>query len=214
MNIKILVACEESRAVTIAFRELGYEAYSCDLLECSGGHPEWHIQGDAIKEAYSGKYGALIGHPPCTRLANSGVRWLVIPPKGRSLVSMWRELFEGAEFYKALRDAPIPLKCIENPVMHKHAKELIKLGKRQVVQPWWFGEKTFKSTGYELVGLPDLIPTNKLIPPKKGTDEHRKWSWIHLMSPGPNRSKLRSKTPVGIARAMAEQWGGLISGTA
>jgi hypothetical protein len=208
--MNILVACEESQAVTIAFRELGYKAYSCDILECSGGHPEWHIQGDAIEEAYSGKYDMMIAHPPCTRLTNSGVRWLKEPPKSKTLVEMWRGLFEGAEFYNALRDAPIKLKCIENPIMHKYARELIKPGYRQVVQPWWFGEEMFKGTGFELIGLPDLIPTNKLTPPKKGTEEYKKWSWVHLMSPGPQRAKLRSKTPIGIAKAMAEQWGKIL----
>ena len=160
-----------------------------------------------MKEAYSGKYDMMIAHPPCTRLTNAGSRWLKEPPKGKTLVEMWKGLFEGAEFYRALRDAPIKLKCIENPIMHKHAKELINPGKRQVVQPWWFGEEMFKATGFELIGLPDLVPTNKLTPPEKGTDEYKKWSFIHYMPPGPNRSKMRSKTPKGISEAMAAQWG-------
>ena len=99
--MKILVACEESQAVTIELRRLGHEAYSCDLQECSGGHPEWHIIGDAISEAYSGKYEAMIAHPPCTYLANSGVRWLYSDP------TRWESLRSGATFFKALLDAPI-----------------------------------------------------------------------------------------------------------
>ena len=148
----------------------------------------------------------MIAHPPCTRLTNSGVRWLHEPPKGKTLEQMWRELEEAAEFYMALRDAPIPKKCIENPIMHRYARERINPSHRQVVQPWWFGEETFKATGYELIGLPDLVPTNKLAPPRPGTEEHKAWSWIHRASPGPDRWKIRSTTPVGIAKAMADQW--------
>ena len=95
------------------------------------------------------------------------------------------------------------------PVMHKYAKAMVGDIKRQVVQPWWFGEETFKATGYELTGLPDLLATDKLNTPKAGSDEHKKWSWIHRASPGPNRWKIRSTTPQGIADAMADQWGKL-----
>lgn len=205
--MKILVACEESQVVTIELRKLGHEAYSCDIDDCSGGHPEWHIKDNVLNVLNDG-WDMMIAHPPCTRLTNSGVRWLKEPPKGKTLVQMWHELFKGAEFYKKLRDCDIPKKCIENPVMHKHARELIEPSYRQVVQPWYFGEKTFKATGYELIGLPDLVDTNRLVPPKKGTEEHKKWSWIHRLSPSPERARLRSKTPVGIAKAMAEQWAG------
>jgi len=223
--MRILVACEESQVVTIELRKLGHEAYSCDIDPCSGGHPEWHIHGDVLDVIYSrgarielesggclfytvSDWDMMIAHPPCTRLTNSGVRWLKEPPKNKTLVQMWADLFSGAEFYNKIKNCGIKKKCIENPIMHKYAKELIKIGHRQLVQPWFFGEKMFKATGYELIGLPDLVNTNRLTPPKKGTEEHKKWSWIHRMSPGPNRSKLRSKTPVGIAKAMAEQWAG------
>jgi hypothetical protein len=119
----------------------------------------------------------------------------------------WRLMREAADFYCKLRDAPIPQKCIENPIMHCHARELINPGRRQVVQPWWFGDKAFKATGFELINLPELAPTNKLTPPAKGTDEHKAWSFIHRMPPGPERTRLRSETFPGIASAMAEQWG-------
>ena len=207
--MKVLIACEESQRVCIEFRKRGHEAYSCDTEPCSGGHPDWHIHGDVLNVLNDG-WDLMIAHPPCTRLTNAGVCWLHNPPKGKTLVQMWEGLFDGAEFYLKLRDAPIPKKCIENPIMHKHAKELIQPGPRQVVQPWWFGDKAFKATGFELIGLPELVEgDNSLrdIVPKPGTDEHKKWSWIHRMSPGPNRSKIRSKTFPGIARAMAEQWG-------
>ncbi len=204
--MRVLVACEESQAVCKEFRSRGHEAFSCDVKECSGGRPEWHIMGDVLEVIDQG-WDMMIAHPPCTRLTNAGVRWLKVAPPGKTLVQMWSDLFEGAEFYKALRDAPIPKKCIENPIMHCHAKEIIKPGRRQVVQPWWFGDEAFKATGFELIGLPDLLPTNKLTPPEKGTDEHKAWSWIHRMPPGPKRDELRSKTFPGIARAMATQWG-------
>ena len=202
--MKILVACEESQAVTIELRKLGHEAYSCDIQPCSGGFPQWHIQGD-VRSILNDGWDMMIAHPVCTRLTNSGVRWLHIPPKGKTLKQMWNELDEAAEFYKILRDAPIKMKAIENPIMHKYARERIGEMKRQIVQPWWFGDKAFKATGFELIGLPELIPTNKLIPPKKDTDEHKEWSAIHRASPGPNRSKIRSKTYPGIAKALAAQ---------
>jgi hypothetical protein len=119
---------------------------------------------------------------------------------------MWQEFFKGVDLYLALRSAPIEKIAIENPVMHDHAREVIEKTKRQIVQPWWFGEEAFKATGFELKGLPDLLPTNKLTPPKPGSPEHKEWSMIHRMSPGPERTRLRSVTFPGIATAMAEQW--------
>ncbi|EMA2479586.1 hypothetical protein U2G54_000999 [Vibrio fluvialis] len=206
--MKVLVACEESQVVTTALRRLGHEAYSCDLVECSGNRPEWHIQHDAVEVAYSGRWDMMIAHPPCTRLCNAGVRWLREPPKGKSLVELWKEFFDGVELYMNLRNAPIPKIAIENPIMHCYAKEALGVIDRHVVQPWWFGDKAFKATGFELINLPTLKPTNKLIPPKPGTDEHKQWSFVHRMSPGRERSKARSKTFYGLAQAMAEQWAG------
>ncbi len=206
-NVEILVACEESQKVTKALRSRGHAAYSCDILECSGGHPEWHIQGDAVQVSRGRHWDMMIAHPPCTRLANSGRRWLHVPPKGRTMVDMWQEFFKGVKLYLDLRAAQIEKIAIENPVMHDHARELIEKQRRQIVQPWWFGDEAFKATGFELIGLPDLVATNKLDPPKPGTDEHKRWSLIHRMSPGPERAKMRSTTFDGMADAMAEQWG-------
>jgi len=212
--MKILIACEYSGTVRDAFIKQGHDAISCDLLPTESPGP--HYQGDVMDLLRDGRTAAMIAphgfdlmiaHPPCTRLTNSGVRWLHNPPKGRTLEEMWQELDEGAEFYKLLRDAPIPKKAIENPIMHKYAKERINPGKRQVVQPWWFGDEAFKATGFELIGLPELVPTDKLNPPKPGTDEHKRWSAIHRASPGPDRWKLRSTTFQGIATAIADQWG-------
>jgi hypothetical protein len=122
--MKKLVACEESQAVTIELRKLGHEAFSADIIDCSGGHPKWHIKGDVLEILNDG-WDMMIAHPPCTRLTNSGRRWMHNPPKGRTMVDMWQEFFAGVEFYLALRNANIPKIAIENPVMHDHARELI-----------------------------------------------------------------------------------------
>lgn len=195
--MKILVACEYSGRVRDAFLARGHDAISCDILPTDVPGP--HYQGDVMDILDNG-WDLMIAHPPCTRLANSGVRWL----HERDL---WDEMREAAEFYLKLRNAPIPKKCIENPIMHKYARQLLGDIKRQVVQPHWFGEPMFKATGYELHGLPDLVPTKKLEVPANGTEEHKAWSWVHRCPPGPNRWKVRSTTPQGIADAFAAQWG-------
>jgi hypothetical protein len=212
--MRILVACEESQAVTIELRKLGHEAYSADIVPCSGGYPEWHIQGDVLDILGNG-WDMMIAHPPCTRLTNAGRRWMHVPPKNRTMVEMWKEFFVGVEFYKAIRNANIPKIAIENPIMHDHAMELLGKERRNIVQPWWFGDKAFKATGFELINLPGLIsnppgdlPGARLVPPKSCSDEHKEWSKVHRMSPGPERTRLRSKTYPGIAKAMAEQWAG------
>lgn len=204
--MNVLIACECSAVVRDAFRALGHNAWSCDLKECRGD-PEWHIQDDVLNELQPGRWDLMIAHPECTRLANSGVRWLHKPPTGKTVEQMWEELKQAAEFYKKLRDAPVPRKAIENPVMHKYARELINPGKRQIVQPWHFGEPFFKATGFELFNLPALKDTNRLQPPEKGTEEHKEWSMIHRCPPGEGRAEIRSRTFPGIADAMADQWG-------
>ena len=206
--MRILVACEYSGRVRDAFLRAGHEAMSCDIRDTDAEGP--HYKGDVRDVLYDG-WDLLIAHPPCTRLTNAGVRWLHVAPPGKTKQQMWEELDAASEFYLTLRNAPISLKCVENPVMHCYASERIKPGTRQVVQPWWFGEQAFKATGLELIGLPPLVATNKLSPPTPGTDEHKRWSWIHRMPPGPNREKMRSLTFPGIAEAMAAQWGGLLS---
>lgn len=225
--MRVLIACESSGAVRDAFQALGHDATSCDLLpsETIGSH----YRGDVFDIIGEG-WDLMIAHPPCTRLTNSGVRWLIEAPKklapwqypadevaafakmdaGQRLAFMWGKLREGAEFYRRLRDAPIPHKAIENPIMHCHARALVMPGPRQVVQPWWFGDEAFKATGFELIGLPELAATNRLTPPEKGTDAHKRWSACHMASPGPNRWRERSRTYPGIAAAMAQQWGGNI----
>lgn len=202
--MKVLIACECSGRVRDAFLAKGHDAMSCDVQPTEVPGP--HYEGDVLDILYE-PWDLMIAHPPCTRLANSGVRWLEVPPPGKTKEDMQSALVAGAEFYKTLRNAPIKKKAIENPIMHKYAKALITIETRQVVQPWWFGEKAFKATGLELIGLPPLYPTNKLVPPESGTWEHIRWSTIHTMSPGPGRQRDRSRTFIGIANAMAEQWG-------
>lgn len=207
--MRVLIGCETSGRVRRAFTELGHDAWSCDLLPSEDGSNR-HIVGDVRDLLGEGWDLLAVMHPPCTRLCNSGVRWLNVPPPGRTLEEMWAELDEGAALFSACWNAPIPRIAVENPVMHKHAKARILNYQppAQTVQPWWFGEPAFKATGLYLKGLPPLKPTHKLTPPKPGTEDHKAWSRVHRMSPGPDRWKERSRTFEGIAQAMAEQWGG------
>lgn len=202
--MRVLIACEYSGRVRDAFIARGHDAVSCDVLPTERPGP--HHQGD-IREILFDGWDLMIAHPPCTRLTNSGVRWLHVPPPGKTLEQMWAELDDAANFYKLLRDAPIEKKAVENPIMHRYAKERINVGHRQVFQPWQFGEPFFKATGLELIGLPDLIHSNVLTTPEKGTREHYEWSAVHMASPGPERWKNRSRTFQGVADAMAAQWG-------
>ncbi len=142
----------------------------------------------------------MVAHPPCTFLTNSGVRWLHSDP------DRWALLDEGAAFFKLLLEAPIPLKAIENPIMHKYAIERIGRKQDQIIQPWMFGHTEKKGTGLWLEGLPCLVETNNV---KAETDAlpRKEQQKIHFMPPGPDRWKLRSTTYQGIADAMAEQWG-------
>jgi hypothetical protein len=183
----------------------GHDAWSCDLLPTERPGP--HHQGD-VREILDDGWDMMIAHPVCTRLTNSGVRWLTGEklPKGVTREQLWADLEEAATFYRLLRDARIPKKAIENPIMHRYARERIVPGRRQVVQPYWFGDPAFKATGLELIGLPDLTPTKMLPRPAKGTPEHKAWSKVHRASPGPNRARERSRTFPGMAAAFAAQW--------
>lgn len=206
--LRVLVACETSGIVRRAFAERGHDAWSCDLLP-SDDRSNRHIQCD-IRDILNDGWDLLaVFHPPCTRLCNSGVRWLSVPPRGKSREDMWRELDEGAALFSACWNAPIKRIAVENPVMHQHAKQRIANFRpaTQTVQPWWFGDPAFKATGLYLKGLPLVVATSRLTPPKAGTDEHKRWSMVHRASPGPLRWKERSKTFPGIAAAMADQWG-------
>lgn len=182
--MKILIGCEESQEVTKAFRKRGFEAYSCDILHCSGGHPEWHIKDDVLKVA-SGDWRLKIGFPPCTHLAVSGARWFKEKRKdGRQQ--------DGIEFF--LKMAEI-FNVLENPI---GIMSTLYRKPDQIIQPWMFGHGETKATCLWLTGVPELIPTN-VVDGREG----RVWK----MPPSSERAKLRSKTYPGIAEAMAEQWG-------
>lgn len=204
--LRVLVGCETSGVVRRAFSAFGHDVWSVDLLPSEDGSNR-HIIGDVRDYLGAGWDLLAVMHPPCTRLCNSGVRWLHTPPPGRSRDEMWAELDEGAALFSECWNAPVPRVCVENPVMHRHARERIRgWAKPQTVQPWWFGDPAFKATGLYLRGLPPLVSTAKLTPPAGGTAEHRAWSQVHRASPGPDRWRERSRTYEGIARAMAAQW--------
>ena len=205
--MKILVACEESQTVTKALRSLGHEAFSCDLEPCSGGHPEWHIQGDALIEAYSGEYGMMIAHPPCTYLTVTGNKWM--KPEFRDRFPDRPQQREDAiEFFIKLYNAPIDKIAIENPVgiMSTRFKK-----PTQYVHPYFFGDPHSKKTGFWLKGLEKLVKTNVVEPEMYTYKDGRKDPMWHIESmklPAKERTKARSKTFPGIAQAMANQWAG------
>ena len=211
----ILVACECSGRIRSNLRGLGFNAYSCDIKPAEDGS-EFHIQGDALRALHAMEWHGLIAHPVCTRLSNSGRRWLHNSPSGKTHVEMWKNFFAGADFYCAFRDAShIPCRAIENLIMHDHAREYISPRNVQFVQPWHFGDEAFKATGFERVNLPKLEhwhTREQMNPPSKKTEpeRHAQWSKVHLASPGKNRATLRSRTFPGIANAIAVQWGAAI----
>ncbi len=183
--MRVLVACEFSGTVRRAFRALGHDAWSCDLLPAEDGSPH-HIQDDALV-AYRAGWDLMIAHPPCTHLAVSGARWW----KDKA-----QEQEDALDFVRLLMAAPIPRICIENPVS-KISSAIRKPD--QIIQPWQYGHGETKATCLWLKGLPLLTPTNIV--------EGRQ-ARIHRMPPGPDRWKERSRTYEGIAQAMAMQWGG------
>lgn len=206
--MRVLIACEQSGIVRRAFAALGHDAWSVDLLPAED-RSNRHIVGDVRDHLRGGWDLLMVAHPPCTRLCNSGVRWLHVPPPGRTKAEMWSELDEGAALFSDCWNAPIPRVAIENPVMHRHGKERIRNFEphSQSVQPWQFGtdpdgpDNIKKRTCLWLRGLPNLTPTGTL-------DGATARDEIHRASPGPDRWKLRSRFFPGIAAAMANQWGG------
>lgn len=186
--MKILVACEESQAVTIELRRLGHEAYSCDIIPCSGGHPEWHLQVDAL-ELLKMKWDMILAFPPCTHLAVSGARYFEQKRKdGRQQAAI--------DFFMRFANSDCPRIAIENPV---GIMSTVWKKPDQIIQPWQFGHGETKKTCLWLKGLPPLISTEIV----EGR-EQRIWK----MPPSEDRAKNRAKTFPGIAKAMAEQWAG------
>lgn len=196
--MKVLVACEFSGTVRDAFLKKGHDAVSCDILEGDGDGP--HYQGD-IRDILHNGWDLIIAHPPCTYLANSGVSWL------HKDESRWPKLDAAADFFNLFLDLPNQKICVENPIMHKYAKE--RIGNRnqsQVIQPWMFGHLEQKATCLWLRGLP-LLKETKNVKEEMLALTPAERQKLHWLPPSPTRWKLRSKTYQGIADAMADQWG-------
>ena len=219
---KVLIACEESQRVCTAFRDLGHEAYSCDIIECSGGHPEWHIKGDClailngnctfktqdgVEHTISSKWDLIIGHPPCTYLTVTGNRWFNVEKYGEKALKRIEDRKEAAEFFMQIANADCDKIAIENPVgyMNSHFRK-----PDQIIQPYMFGDPFEKKTCLWLKGLPKLKPTNIVEPPARKEFASGKtmpsWYAEAWNLSKEERSKLRSKTFPGFAKAMAEQW--------
>lgn len=193
--MRILVACEESQTVCKAFRAKGHEAFSCDILPCSGGKPEWHLQGDVLEHLDKG-WDMMIAHPPCTYLSNAGACHLF--PKGELNQERYKLGLEAKEFFYKLLNAPIQRICVENPIQSK-VFQVIKYS--QIIQPYQFGHPMAKKTCLWLKYLPPLQPT-KIITDYESTKIAGNW----YNKGGKERQKNRSKTFQGIADAMADQW--------
>ena len=219
--MKVLVACEESQEVCKAFRARGHEAYSCDIQEPSGGHPEWHIQQDVlpllngncefvtmdgVTHRIDGKWDLLVAHPPCTYLSNAGARWLYAG--GKLNAERYRKGLEGKKFFIAMLNADCPRIAVENPI----PSSIYDLPQyTQIIQPYQFGEPWSKKTCLWLNGLEPLQPTN-IVEDYKPYCSSGSYSGTHNSKyKGASRkggsAKSRSKTFHGIAKAMAEQWG-------
>lgn len=226
-SINILIACEESQAITIAFRERGFNAFSCDLQRCSGSHPEWHINGDCLPlingsnikfttqngDAHTiEKWHLIIAHPPCTFLTTSGNRWFNVEKYGDKALQRIQDREEGADFFMKFVNADCERIAIENPigVMSKRYRK-----PNQIIQPWMWGDNTVKSTCLWLKGLPCLIPDvtekpeieyKEWIDSKTGA--HKRQALDSYSASGKkDRQVVRSKTFKGTANAIAQQWG-------
>lgn len=204
--MRVLVACEESQAVCKAFREIGHEAYSCDILPCSGRHPEWHIQDDVLKHLYE-NWDLIIAHPPCTYLTVAANRYYNVDKYGDKAIQRLINREEAINFFMKFTDLECPRVAIENPI---GVMSSVYKRPTQIIQPYQFGHTERKATCLWLKGLPELKPT-KIVEPdiikhKSGkTDSRMHFETLKL--PKGERAKMRSKTFEGIAKAMAEQWG-------
>lgn len=219
--MRVLIACEESQTECMAFRERGHEAYSCDIQEPSGGHPEWHILGDALEAMRRGQittmdgqthdipgWDLMIAHPPCTYLSNLGSANL--RKHGIINVERMAKAVDAKQFFMACLEAPIPRICVENPVPGR-IHQLPPYN--QIVQPYMFGDPWLKRTCLWIKNLPILMATDIVVPTGKWVETtHNGRASGNWAVRGHSSAKNRSKSFPGIARAMAEQWGGLING--
>lgn len=221
--MKILVACEESQRVTMEFRAKGHEAYSCDIIDCSGGHPEWHIKEDVLPllngncefktedgttHEVNGKWDMIIAFPPCTYLTVTGNRWFNVERYGEKALKRIEDRKDAIKFFLSFANADCDKIAIENPV-GVMSSEWRK--PNQIINPWQFGDPFEKKTCVWLKGLPNLEATDVVeIPERKQFASGKSmpaWYADAFRLPKEERAKLRSKTFPGIARAMAEQWG-------
>lgn len=198
--MKILVGCEESQSVAIELRKRGHQAFSCDIIECSGGHPEWHLKMDVFEAVKNGKWDAAIFFPPCTYLTTTANRSFLNNPE------RWEKRLDAVKFVYRLMNLDIPMIAIENPkgVLSSHIRK-----PDQYIQPYEHGHTDSKMTGLWLKNLPLIKPT-KIVEPEWITSQsgkrHSKTHWQNPSTNNPENAKKRSKTYVGIAKAMAEQW--------
>lgn len=221
--MKLLVACEESQRVCTAFRERGHEAYSCDIIECSGGHPEWHIKADVLpllngnckfttmdgtEHKINGKWDMIIAHPPCTYLTVSGNAWFNVEKYGDKAIQRHKLREESIEFFMQFINADCDKIAVENPI---GVMSTVYRKPDCIIQPYMFGEPYEKKTCLWLKGLPVLEATKVVTPKKRIVFESGKsmpeWYAKAWSLPKEERAKERSKTFKGIAKAMAEQWG-------
>lgn len=223
--MNVLIACEESQQVCKAFRKIGYQAFSCDILDCSGGHPEWHIKDDVLNvingyvrfetcdgeihhNVYYGTWDMIIAFPPCTYLTVTGNRWFNIDKYGYKACERWANRSKAINFFKTIASANCDRIAIENPIgvmSTKYRKP------DQIIHPYMFGDPERKSTCLWLKNLPVLVPTNivepNIIKYKNGKGTDSPWHMETMNLQKDERAKLRSKTFPGIAKAMSEQWG-------
>lgn len=221
--MKVLVACEESQRVCTAFRAKGHEAYSCDVVDCSGNHPEWHIKADVlpllngncsfvtcdgVQHDIKGQWDLIIAHPPCTYLTVTGNRWFNVERYGEKALQRINEREKAIDFFLTIAHANCNKICIENPVgvISTRWKK-----PTQIIQPFYFGDSFEKRTCLWLQGLPKLAPTKIVEPPPrkcfKSGNTMPDWYAKAWKLPKDERSKLRSMTFPGVAKAMAKQWG-------
>jgi hypothetical protein len=210
--MKVLIACEESQTVCKAFRDKGHNAYSCDVVDCSGGYPQWHIKDDVFN-VINDSWDMMIAHPPCTYLTVTGNRWFNKEVYGEKAIKRIEEREKAIEFFMKLYQSNIPKIAIENPI--GYINPLLKYS--QIIHPYYFGDSERKATCLWLKGLSPLMygdnlfnPSNivkpKIIVHKSGRTDSE-WHFKTISLPKEERSRLRSKTFPGIAKAMADQWG-------
>ncbi len=226
--MKVLIACEESQVVCQAFRKLGFESYSCDLQDCSGGRPDWHIKQDVLPllngrcqfytcdnvlHIIKDKWDLIIAHPPCTYLTVTGNRWFNVDIYGNKAIQRFKYREDAIKFFMQFVNADCDKIAIENPV-----GIISTLWRKpdQIIQPYFFGDSVEKKTCLWLKGLPLLVSSNVVAPPERvkfaSGKSMPKWYADLWNLPNKERSRLRSQTFPGIANAMANQWSKVLLG--